>query len=229
MYFILNLARMPGVNAVVTTLPTPATKMMATIPPAPAVSSTAKPGTLRMKSYGRHTSRSSDSLSSPFIAARQCSRYQFECHTTGECIAIYNACDGIVQCSDGSDEAPELGCPATSKKYKESANLINAIKPSFSFVVATEATTTTKMTTKPVVHQHVKPPPIDLADIPAMSAQQQQHPLSPPNDWRANRGDRDRFIGSDPINSNQDGMSRWRTGAERGMVALETTISSKGL
>ncbi|XP_014281610.1 uncharacterized protein [Halyomorpha halys] len=45
--------------------------------------------------------------------SRECSRYQFECHTSKECIAIYNACDGIPQCSDGSDEAPELGCPAT--------------------------------------------------------------------------------------------------------------------
>ncbi|XP_073990764.1 uncharacterized protein isoform X2 [Rhodnius prolixus] len=40
-----------------------------------------------------------------------CSRNQFECHTDGECIAIYNACDGIEQCQDGSDEAPELHCP----------------------------------------------------------------------------------------------------------------------
>ncbi|RZF39367.1 hypothetical protein LSTR_LSTR000888 [Laodelphax striatellus] len=43
---------------------------------------------------------------------RRCSRYQFECKGSGECIAIYNACDGIPQCSDASDEGPELGCPA---------------------------------------------------------------------------------------------------------------------
>ncbi|XP_046471893.1 uncharacterized protein [Neodiprion pinetum] len=40
-----------------------------------------------------------------------CSRNQFECRTSGDCIAIYNACDGIPQCADGSDEAAELGCP----------------------------------------------------------------------------------------------------------------------
>ena len=40
-----------------------------------------------------------------------CSRNQFECRTTGDCIAIYNVCDGIPQCSDGSDEAGELHCP----------------------------------------------------------------------------------------------------------------------
>ncbi|GLV41935.1 uncharacterized protein CBL_00397 [Carabus blaptoides fortunei] len=45
------------------------------------------------------------------VIGRHCSRYQFECRTSGECIAIYNACDGIPQCADGSDEAPELGCP----------------------------------------------------------------------------------------------------------------------
>ncbi|XP_074029340.1 uncharacterized protein isoform X2 [Leptinotarsa decemlineata] len=42
---------------------------------------------------------------------RKCSRFQFECRSTRECIAIYNACDGIPQCADSSDEAPELGCP----------------------------------------------------------------------------------------------------------------------
>ncbi|KAM3959572.1 uncharacterized protein ACR2FA_006362 [Aphomia sociella] len=46
----------------------------------------------------------------PQIPSR-CSRYQFECRRGGECIAVYNACDGVPQCADGSDEAPELGCP----------------------------------------------------------------------------------------------------------------------
>lgn len=46
-----------------------------------------------------------------FSTVRKCSRFQFECRSTSECIAIYNACDGIPQCADGSDEAPELECP----------------------------------------------------------------------------------------------------------------------
>jgi hypothetical protein len=46
-----------------------------------------------------------------FVSGHPCSRYQFECHSSGECIAIYNACDGIAQCADGSDEALELDCP----------------------------------------------------------------------------------------------------------------------
>ncbi|KAG5674918.1 hypothetical protein PVAND_004863 [Polypedilum vanderplanki] len=39
-----------------------------------------------------------------------CGRFQFQCQTSKECIAIYNVCDQIAQCEDGSDEGPE--CPA---------------------------------------------------------------------------------------------------------------------
>jgi Low-density lipoprotein receptor domain class A len=45
-------------------------------------------------------------------ATNHCGRFQFACHS-GECIAVYNACDGIPQCEDGSDEGPE--CPASNK------------------------------------------------------------------------------------------------------------------
>ncbi|XP_046664368.1 uncharacterized protein LOC124357034 isoform X1 [Homalodisca vitripennis] len=55
--------------------------------------------------------------------SRRCSRYQFECHGSGECIAIYNACDGIPQCADGSDEAPELGCPAQASTTVPAAKM----------------------------------------------------------------------------------------------------------
>ncbi|XP_034947266.1 uncharacterized protein [Chelonus insularis] len=40
-----------------------------------------------------------------------CHRNQYECRTSHDCIAIYNVCDGIPQCADGSDEASDLGCP----------------------------------------------------------------------------------------------------------------------
>ncbi|XP_076659573.1 uncharacterized protein LOC143362935 [Halictus rubicundus] len=40
-----------------------------------------------------------------------CSRNQYECRTSGDCIAVYNVCDGIPQCADGSDEAADLVCP----------------------------------------------------------------------------------------------------------------------
>lgn len=51
------------------------------------------------------------------LTESQCSRNQFECRKSGECIAIYNTCDGIPQCSDHSDEDAELGCP-TSRECK---------------------------------------------------------------------------------------------------------------
>uniref|UniRef100_A0A8W7PF68 MANSC domain-containing protein n=1 Tax=Anopheles coluzzii TaxID=1518534 RepID=A0A8W7PF68_ANOCL len=41
-------------------------------------------------------------------AAQQCGHFEFPCHS-GECIAVYNVCDGIPQCEDGSDEGAE--CP----------------------------------------------------------------------------------------------------------------------
>uniref|UniRef100_A0A182QVA5 MANSC domain-containing protein n=1 Tax=Anopheles farauti TaxID=69004 RepID=A0A182QVA5_9DIPT len=43
-----------------------------------------------------------------FPVAQQCGHFEFPCHS-GECIAVYNVCDGIVQCDDGSDEGAE--CP----------------------------------------------------------------------------------------------------------------------
>lgn len=45
-----------------------------------------------------------------FCLVSKCRHYQFECRNNSECIAIYNVCDGIPQCSDGSDESFELEC-----------------------------------------------------------------------------------------------------------------------
>ncbi|XP_012167558.2 uncharacterized protein LOC100642337 [Bombus terrestris] len=39
-----------------------------------------------------------------------CTKNQYECSLSGDCIAIYNVCDGIPQCTDGSDEATDV-CP----------------------------------------------------------------------------------------------------------------------
>ncbi|XP_055640363.1 bromodomain-containing protein 4 [Toxorhynchites rutilus septentrionalis] len=49
--------------------------------------------------------------------AIQCGHYEFPCHS-GECIAVYNACDGIPQCADGSDEGIECRRPAPVKPFK---------------------------------------------------------------------------------------------------------------
>ncbi|GBN20674.1 hypothetical protein AVEN_228912-1, partial [Araneus ventricosus] len=42
--------------------------------------------------------------------ASKCHHYQFQCINSSECIAIYNVCDGIPQCPDGSDESVDLKC-----------------------------------------------------------------------------------------------------------------------
>ncbi|XP_063921371.1 uncharacterized protein LOC135136156 isoform X2 [Zophobas morio] len=66
----------------------------------------------------------------PEEAVRKCSRYQFECRSTSECIAIYNACDGVPQCADGSDEAPELSCPdALATSQTVPVPISNPIQP----------------------------------------------------------------------------------------------------
>lgn len=67
-------------------------------------------------------------LTSPVPTKIECSRNQFECRTTGDCIAIYNVCDGIPQCPDGSDEGAELHCP-TEKPSPTSPPVIAAQKP----------------------------------------------------------------------------------------------------
>ncbi|XP_034472908.1 low-density lipoprotein receptor-related protein 11 isoform X2 [Drosophila innubila] len=50
-----------------------------------------------------------------------CGRFQFSCHS-GECIAVYNACDGIPQCEDGSDEGPECNAVASAPPKSNSNN-----------------------------------------------------------------------------------------------------------
>ncbi|KAK8756567.1 hypothetical protein V5799_000735 [Amblyomma americanum] len=40
---------------------------------------------------------------------------KFRCQNSSECIAVYNVCDGIPQCVDGSDEAEDLKCPGARR------------------------------------------------------------------------------------------------------------------
>lgn len=47
-----------------------------------------------------------------------CGRFEFPCHS-GECIAVYNACNGIPQCLDGSDEGPECLDPTNNKNNND--------------------------------------------------------------------------------------------------------------
>ncbi|XP_036329180.1 uncharacterized protein LOC118741346 [Rhagoletis pomonella] len=57
-----------------------------------------------------------------------CGRFQFTCHS-GECIAVYNACDGIPQCEDGSDEGPECSAATSTAKSNADVGSANAMEP----------------------------------------------------------------------------------------------------
>ncbi|EFN88248.1 hypothetical protein EAI_08774 [Harpegnathos saltator] len=66
-------------------------------------------------------------LTTPPPIKSACSRNQYECRSSGDCIAIYNVCDGIPQCADGSDEAADLICP--TEKPVVMPSMIQAPQP----------------------------------------------------------------------------------------------------
>ncbi|XP_076069202.1 uncharacterized protein LOC143041252 [Oratosquilla oratoria] len=76
------------------------TPTKSTAPPPKTSASTTTTTTATVTTIGPKTTPSS----------RKCSPFEFQCHS-GECLAVYNACDGIPQCQDGSDEGLALGCP----------------------------------------------------------------------------------------------------------------------
>uniref|UniRef100_T1J182 MANSC domain-containing protein n=1 Tax=Strigamia maritima TaxID=126957 RepID=T1J182_STRMM len=91
-----------------TTNPTPPTIVSTTTAPTTMIT---QPTTIGPTQIAPTSFVSPISAEKKTSGERHCSRFQFECRNTSECIAIYNACDGIPQCSDASDESVELGCP----------------------------------------------------------------------------------------------------------------------
>ncbi|KAL1447632.1 hypothetical protein MTO96_028442 [Rhipicephalus appendiculatus] len=91
--------------------------------------------------------------------SHQCQHYQFRCQNSSECIAVYNVCDGIPQCVDGSDEAEDLKCPGA--KIPE----------------ASSATASPSTTTLPTTADHARP-----GSTAAVDTEQQDRapPANPP-------------------------------------------------
>lgn len=53
-----------------------------------------------------------------------CSKLQWQCETSLECIAVYDKCDGIAQCADKSDEKNcGMRCEAFSRRFCINLNL----------------------------------------------------------------------------------------------------------
>ncbi|XP_054264350.1 low-density lipoprotein receptor-related protein 11 isoform X2 [Macrosteles quadrilineatus] len=108
-----------------------------------------------------------------FAQRSRCSRYQFECHGSGECIAIYNACDGIPQCADGSDEAPELGCPAQAQP----STAAPVVKPE----IAAASSNVQQTAVAPSSNQQIYRPSIQTAaqNMPVLSKQFKSNQWTP--------------------------------------------------
>ncbi|KAI8125754.1 hypothetical protein FF38_07631 [Lucilia cuprina] len=94
----------------------------------------------------------------------QCGRFQFACHS-GECIAVYNACDGIPQCEDGSDEGPE--CSGANN------NMNTNVKTLQDTVVANKVMTASSISQYPASSLAQQTPQQQLQSM------QQQHSQSP--------------------------------------------------
>ncbi|XP_065291080.1 uncharacterized protein [Dermacentor albipictus] len=93
--------------------------------------------------------------------SHRCQHYQFRCQNSSECIAVYNVCDGIPQCADGSDEAEDLKCPGA--KIPE----------------ASSATANPSTTTLPTTAEHARPGSTTAVDTEQQDRVPPANPLQP--------------------------------------------------
>ncbi|EDW52499.1 uncharacterized protein LOC6612059 [Drosophila sechellia] len=88
------------------------------------------------------------------VPAAHCGRFQFTCHS-GECIAVYNACDGIPQCEDGSDEGPECNTVlSTATKPATTSGNLEPVKPMVSQYVPVQNVQQTQQVVAQQMQQH---------------------------------------------------------------------------
>ncbi|KAH8367759.1 hypothetical protein KR084_002436 [Drosophila pseudotakahashii] len=93
--------------------------------------------------------------------AALCGRFQFTCHS-GECIAVYNACDGIPQCEDGSDEGPECNAVSSTATKSGGSSSSSNLEPA-----------------KPMVQQYLPVQNVQQ-QLQVVAQQQQQQPQQQP-------------------------------------------------
>ncbi|KAH7972121.1 hypothetical protein HPB52_007122 [Rhipicephalus sanguineus] len=130
----------------------------------PAVTQAPKPTTSTSTPHQANVGQAeNDQDESP--DSHQCQHYQFRCQNSSECIAVYNVCDGIPQCVDGSDEAEDLKCPGA--KIPE----------------ASSATASPSTTTLPTTAEHARPGSTAAVDT------EQQDRAPPANSPQPSAGD----------------------------------------
>ncbi|XP_071542817.1 uncharacterized protein [Panulirus ornatus] len=106
-----ELANLRSSGEVDDTVSAPGTRHVApTTPPAPPPKATSPTTTSTTTTT---TTTTTSTTAKPTVPSTTCRRFEFKCQS-GECIAVYNVCDGIPQCQDNSDEDPAISCPVAS-------------------------------------------------------------------------------------------------------------------
>ena len=56
--------------------------------------------------------------------SRQCSRTEFRCETSGDCVSYLLVCDGVDNCEDGSDEKQNCDSECSNNQFRSHINIL---------------------------------------------------------------------------------------------------------